>query len=684
MRLISCYIENFGKLHEYRYSFEDGLNIILEENGWGKSTFAAFVKAMFYGMDYTTKKSVTENERKRYLPWQGGNYGGYLVFSLKDRIYRIERFFGAKDKEDRYTLYDEETGRVSDDFGVRPGEEIFGIDAFAFERSTFFPQEGRDITINDSLTAKLSNLSNNSNDVENFQKALDRIDAKLKYYKKTGDRGKIAELEKQIGEINHDLSQFSNRTETFENLKNKRAELENKRVELFDELKSVRDEIKQSGEYEGLKARKSHYDLLVKNHLEAKSRLDAAKLFFESEEQFDRLAEKKEEYDNLARLEEKYRDESENLKELEYRKHNLETQFAAHKKTPVGSFILLLLGIVALGCGVVLWALTDMDVLFAVLCAGIGAILFLLGIITWILGGSKAGREYRGQMQEVDEEIDCARITVREYNLEREQVKKSLDNFVKDFQVEQPDNILKSLTEIDVKSKEYKKLTEITVSAKKELEDFENANEMDKIRAVQVPRHSLGELQKKETSLNNALMSVMEEKNGIARRMDALTNDDDDENDLIQNRECLELELKDCIRQYEILSMTREYLTTANDRFKTKYIQKMKDSFKEYVNLLNGAQMNNVSVDIDLNVTVEDYGEKHGLECYSTGYRDMLSLCTRFALVSAMFEGEQPCIILDDPFVNLDENRLDNAMRFLRGLGEANQLIYFTCHQSRA
>lgn len=683
MKLINCYIENFGKLHEYRYSFEDGLNIILEENGWGKTTFAAFVKAMFYGMDYTTKKSVTENERKRYLPWQGGNYGGYLVFAIQDRIYRIERFFGLKDKTDKYTLYDETTGRVSNDFGTRPGEEIFGIDAFAFERSTFFPQEGKDIVMNDSLTAKLSNLSNNGNDVENFQKALDSIDARLKYFKKTGERGRIAELENRISEINHDLAQFSNRTESFETLKNKRNELENKRVALFDELKSVRDDIKKSGEYEGLKAKKSHYDLLVKNHLEAKSRMDAAKLFFEKEGQFDRLSEKKEEYDNLTRLEEKYRDESENLKELEYRRHNLEAQFTSHRKTPVGSFILLLFGIVAIGCGVVLWALTDLDILIAVLCAAVGAILFLLGIITWILGGTKAGREYRVQVQEIDEEIDCARITVREYNLEKEQVKKSLDNFVKDFQVEQPDNILKSLTEIDVKGKEYKKLTEMMIAAKRELENFENTNEIDKIRTVQVPKLSLSELQKKETSLNNALMSVMEEKNSIARRMDALTNDDDDENDLLQSRGCLELELKDCIRQYEILSMTREYLTTANDRFKTKYIQKMKDSFKSYVNLLNGRQVDNVSVDIDLNVTVEDYGEKHSLDCYSTGYRDMLSLCTRFALVSAMFEGEQPCIILDDPFVNLDEIRLDNAMRFLKTLGEHKQLIYFTCHGSR-
>lgn len=683
MKLMNCYIENFGKLHAYRYSFEDGLNIILEENGWGKSTFAAFVKAMFYGMDYTTKKSITENERRRYMPWQGGNYGGYIVFSVQNKIYRIERFFGAKDKEDRYALYDETTGLISGDFGERPGEEIFGIDAAAFERSTFFPQDNKNITMNDSLTAKLTNLSDSSNDVESYQKAIEQIDSRLKFYKKPGERGRIAELENQISAINRDLEQFSNRTESFENLKNRKNELESRRLELFEELKAVREEIRKSSEYDGIKARKSHYDLLVKNHLDAKSRLDTAKLFFENEKQIDKLADKKEEYDNLAILDEKYRDESENLKELEYKKHNIETQYASHKRTPIGSFILMLLGVVAAGCGVVLWALTELDILFAFICAGIGALLFLLGIVTWILGGTKAGRVYGGQLEELEEEIDCARIAVREYKLEREQTRKSMENFIRDFQVEQPDNLLKSLTEIEGKIKEYQKLKELVVTAREELEQFENTNEMDKIRTVQVPRHSLGELQKKETSLNNALMSTMEEKNGIARRMDALMNDDDDENDLLQNRECLELERKECIRQYEILSMTREYLATANDSFKTKYIQKMKDAFQYYVQLFNGEQMQNVSIDIDLNVMVEDYGEKHSLECYSTGYRDMLSLCTRFALVSAMFEGEQPCIILDDPFVNLDEKRLDNAMRFLKKLGEQNQLIYFTCHRSR-
>lgn len=683
MKLLNCYIENFGKLHGYRHTFEDGLNIILEDNGWGKTTFAAFVKAMFYGMDYTTKKSVAENERRRFLPWQGGSYGGYIVFEIKGKVYRIERFFGAKDKDDVYHLYDETSGMVSNDFGKRPGEEIFGIDAFAYERSTFMPQNGREFSMNDSLTAKLGNVSAENGDVESFQKAMEQIESRIKYYKKTGERGRIAELESQIAGLNHELSQFQNKTESMETLKNKKAELENKRIELFNELKSIREELKKSSEYDGLKARKSHYDMLVKNHLDAKSRLDGARLFFEKPELMGELEQKKDDMDHLTELEEKYRDESENLKELEYRKHGLTTQYAAHKKAPVASFILMLLGIVAAGCGIFLWVM-DGNLYLPAACTGVGVVMFLIGMITWIAGNGKAKREYTAKIGEVDELIDCSRIALREYTLKREQERKNLENFVKAFQVEQPENLLKSLTEIEGKIREYEKFSEMDAKAREELSAFEAENEMDKIRGLSVPHYSMGELQKREVSVNNALMSIMEEKNGIARRMDAISNEDEDENDLIQARERLQEELKESVHHFEILSMTKEMLSTANDQFKTRYIKKMKEAFRYYVKMLYGMELENVSVDIDLNVTIEDYGVRRNLDYYSTGMHDMLLLCTRFALVTAMFPQEQPFLILDDPFVNLDGARMKNGMDFLEKLSEKNQILYFTCHESRA
>jgi len=61
----------------------------------------------------------------------------------------------------------------------------------------------------------------------------------------------------------------------------------------------------------------------------------------------------------------------------------------------------------------------------------------------------------------------------------------------------------------------------------------------------------------------------------------------------------------------------------------------------------------------------------------------MVGLCRRMAMVDAMYGKEKPFLILDDPFVNLDESRLEGAKEFLNRLAETYQIIYFSCHESR-
>jgi uncharacterized protein YhaN len=48
MRLISCHIENFGKLSDLNIDFSSDSNVINQENGWGKSTLVMFIKVMFF------------------------------------------------------------------------------------------------------------------------------------------------------------------------------------------------------------------------------------------------------------------------------------------------------------------------------------------------------------------------------------------------------------------------------------------------------------------------------------------------------------------------------------------------------------------------------------------------------------------------------------------------------------
>ena len=65
MKLEKAHIENFGKLKNFDVQFNEESNLLLENNGWGKSTLAAFIRIMFFGFQNENKSSVVENERKK-------------------------------------------------------------------------------------------------------------------------------------------------------------------------------------------------------------------------------------------------------------------------------------------------------------------------------------------------------------------------------------------------------------------------------------------------------------------------------------------------------------------------------------------------------------------------------------------------------------------------------------------
>ena len=108
----------------------------------------------------------------------------------------------------------------------------------------------------------------------------------------------------------------------------------------------------------------------------------------------------------------------------------------------------------------------------------------------------------------------------------------------------------------------------------------------------------------------------------------------------------------------------------------------MINGFEKYINIINGEKID-TSVDVKLNVQIKEQGEKKEIAYLSTGYRDLIGICMRFALVDALYENEKPFIILDDPFVNLDQEKLTKAINLLNEISKKYQIIYFICHESR-
>lgn len=229
MKLIECYIEGFGKISGQRYSFRDGLNCFREDNGSGKTTLASFIKVMFYGMNDTKKANLDENERKHYLPWNGGACGGSLTFAAGGKVYRVERKFGQKASDDSFVLYDTSNGRVCNDFPEALGEALFGIDADGFERTVFLSERALSAkSDNKSISAKLSDLVGCDSDIGGMDEAMKVLENQRKFYHKKGGSGEISDIQAKIDELTRKLNSLQETENALEGVHNKMKEIRQK------------------------------------------------------------------------------------------------------------------------------------------------------------------------------------------------------------------------------------------------------------------------------------------------------------------------------------------------------------------------------------------------------------------------------------------------------------------------
>lgn len=205
MKIISCYVENFGTLSKFALEFSDGLNMIQQENGWGKTTLAAFIKAMLFGLEYTR---AAENERKKYMPWNGGKYGGNLCFEVQGNQYRIERSFGKTDKNDTFMLYDMETNLKSTAYGENLGEELFGVDRESFEKSIFISLSNHNSLLTDIMSAKMAETPYDNSDMDRLQDVLAVLDKKAARIKpKRGNGGLLGEADARLSQLLEEIKE---------------------------------------------------------------------------------------------------------------------------------------------------------------------------------------------------------------------------------------------------------------------------------------------------------------------------------------------------------------------------------------------------------------------------------------------------------------------------------------------
>ncbi|MBO7358100.1 MAG: AAA family ATPase, partial [Lachnospiraceae bacterium] len=280
MKIVSLHIENFGKLHDTDLSFTPGLNQRIEQNGWGKTTLAHFIKVMLYGLQGDGKRSETESDRKRFAPWQGGAFGGSLVIGVKEKEYKITRIFGNKLAEDSFELKDTSTNLVSTDYSEKIGEELLNINADSFLKTVFINQS--DVAsweATDDVNAKISGISDGI-DLNKFSFADDKLAAKINQLHPTRKTGEIYKLKTDISEVNGKIRDGAGVEDAIKNIDSRIKALKKEEEQLKIEQEELNETKKKRDALAGVFETKKAYEGLLQACNDKKARLDAHKEFF--------------------------------------------------------------------------------------------------------------------------------------------------------------------------------------------------------------------------------------------------------------------------------------------------------------------------------------------------------------------------------------------------------------------
>ena len=720
MKLIECYVNNFGVLSDFSFDFKDGLNVIKEENGFGKSTLAAFIKSMLFGLEDTKRPSLSENDRKKYEPWQGGSWGGSLTLSCDKKTYRIERSFFKKASLDEIRVFDTETEKPVDIFSEKsPGEFLLGIDRDGFERTVFLSE--RDIDdkkVNNSVSAKLSRLTGVAFDMSELDGATKILDEERKHYQKHGGSGAIAEIKEKISELDYKrrelLSLEAKHEEDAKVLLEKENEIKKLKVlaekEIEEEKKSalLKDRYQ---EYKRKLAEKQEYDLRAEKIKEffagkipeketiytANSLIDElAKLNKERAELESKLSlfpatSSESDIDDAAHLSLKIRENHEKIKELESEKTN--TGATRVKKIKLLSIVGA--SLIALGAALAFLLLP------LVLISALGAALLIAALSQSNKNDSSPlSEKIDAVIRENDEcekklaqfftrlglegaSSDFAIPELRQRNREKEALLRSLSDKNERLSLlhENYQRIILAYptvndhpsAELSAKSDSFAYLASSSERLAAEIRELaENFNFTENCEFD----GNSGERARDRLILKERELSLL--KNAFSLDEVSL-----EELDVINaSLESLREEEKAAEYKFETIKKTKNYLEAAKDSLTLKYLGKTREAFSNYVESISKS-LGKFGIDTSFQITKNEGGQTRAKDSYSKGTKQLYDFALRLSFSDSLYEGELPFLMLDDPFAYFDDIRLDAALSLIGELSKTRQIIYFTATESR-
>ncbi len=695
MKLIRCTVRGFGNLREQNFTFNDGLNIFLHKNGWGKTTLSVFLKAMLYGMGTSRATDLSENERKRFMPWDKLPCAGMLVYEANGHRYRVERTFSAKTTgaDDTCVVYDEATGAVCTP--DRPlGELLFGVDADAFERTVFLSE--RNLTArsgNPTVKAKLADLIGTDADLGSFDATLHALDERRRelYINRRGSTALINQLDERIRELSGELGELEREIAHLSALDTDEQQFRAREAALRAQYEVLRRESDGLRRPEDEQLFVSQYQAACNDEHAAQQRYNETRaLFGEVVPSEGILLQAKAAHGRIERATHEQAAQNEVLSAFFKRSTSDDelAQLGQALHTPRAAawpiWLCAMLTLASLPCA--LW-ITPLLFIVAGICA------VLTGVLLWHCNMQRRTydqalhllRQYptaSSQPQQAYSEL-CAKFSdykqvcasaASEESDDRRLLRQLAQQYELPIEDEGVlDRLLPACTRLPMLEQALAQAHRRTSDAHSHMQAFRQGLDPERRQtldtALRATQQEL-ELCRMEEQRVRGERASLEQKSVKREHLTAQLSE------LYAKKDTYQTEHTTIVR-------TMEYLRRAADSLTARYTKPAQDGFERYRRLLDGDSQRDYHLSVDFELRRDEDGELKPLDAYSHGTRDMHALALRLALVDALFEKEVPFLILDDPFTALDDERLTKALDMLHRLGEQRQILYFTCTRSR-
>lgn len=617
MRINNINIIGFGKMHNMKIDFDDGLNVIYGKNEAGKSTTHSYIRAMLFGIN--KKKAKTKlNSFEKYEPWDNSKvYEGYLQYTYKNKKYTIHRVFNDNMP---ITIKDDEKGTYVDEPELFLKESLSHLTETSFNNSISISQlkSATETQMISELHKYIANL-NTSGDMsidtiaaidylKNQRAHLDKKlvkDATLKYTKNLGEARK---LEKELSSDQY---------------KNKIPEIQKKKEDADAKIKSNIEKInKIERDIENDKI------LLKKNGFDNKNDIDQLKI--ETEKIYI-------EYDMLRNV----------GKKLSRIIVDTIVMVLGLMLGVVSTFILavsypglaFMVGFDSISNALEPFSKFVQSIPFPIapligFFYAFSIICFIYGFVLLITDVQTKGRSE--DMKSVLSEVFNHQIntpTVNENNM------RLFKNHIKDM---------------------YNLLDRID-TYKSDIKNIEHENE-----TLNESKDQYVKDMQEQQRLQFTVEQLISEHNTLKQDSDKLKKDVA-ENDNIQ-------------REIDSIDMALEILKDLTSKIKVMFGTHLNEKTSEYVSHITGGAYSSINVDDSLNITLNVNDRAVPLEQLSGGAMDQVYLALRLATTDIIERnGEKLPLLFDDCFAMYDNERLEDALMWLyKNINR--QIIIFSCH----